>query len=237
MDRRAGSDITCDANRGETLCPAGSISYEKMLEAMKEKLKSIVLTRFATTRSELLGVAIFIGVIWCIFLADHFLPVDKMALAPRDWRGLPGVVAMPFLHEDLAHLVGNSIPLAILLLLMVFSRNQTGKIVALIILVSGLILWVAGFSGNSYVGSSMLVFGLIGFLFSAGLIEKRPIPLIISLVVALMYGGTFLWGLLPLDKNRSELAHFYGAVAGVALAFLWCKPTGHSEPLESSEDA
>jgi membrane associated rhomboid family serine protease len=78
----------------------------------------------------------------------------------------------------------------------------------------------------------MLVFGLIGFLVPAGFLEKRPVPIVISVIVAVMYGWTFFTGLLPISHTISELAHFYGGITGVALAFLVARAPG-----EKHEDA
>ena len=66
----------------------------------------------------------------------------------------------------------------------------------------------------------MLIFGLIGFLVPAGVIEKRIVPMLISMVVGIMYGWTFFMGLLPLSQETSEFSHFCGALTGFGLAFL-----------------
>ena len=199
-----------------------------------ELLKRLGLKAFNAVKSELIGIGIFVGVIWLAFFADAFLPLDQLALSPRRLTGLPGILAMPFLHGDFGHLLSNSVPLFILLALMAGSRANTWKVVGAIIVVSGLLLWIAGFPSTVYLGASMLVFGLIGFLVPAGFIEKRPVPIVISILVALMYGGTFIWGMLPMSKTTSELAHFYGAITGVALAFVFSRKPPEGTTLADS---
>ncbi len=125
---------------------------------------------------------------------------------------------MPFLHSDLNHILANTFPLLILLTLLAGSRANSWRIVMSIVVGSGTLVWLAAREG-SYVGASALVFGLIGFLVAAGFLEQRPIPLLISIVVGVMYGWTTIMGILPLNAHVSELAHFYGLVTGVALAY------------------
>ena len=61
--------------------------------------------------------------------------------------------------------------------------------------------------------------GLITYLISSGLFEQRPLPLLISVIVALLYGTTLIWNLLPLSPGTSWTGHLYGAVAGVVAGY------------------
>ena len=51
---------------------------------------------------------------------------------------------MPFLHANLDHLVGNTIPLMVLLFLLVSSRKDGWLAVGIIVVMSGGLLWVFG---------------------------------------------------------------------------------------------
>ncbi len=191
---------------------------------MKEIAKSLGAQAFQSIRKDLLGISLLVGAMWLVFFLGMFVDLGWLALLPRQLIGLPGIIAMPFLHADLEHLLGNTFPLIVLLALLAGSRAHTWKLVFAIILGSGLLLWVAGLAAPGYVGASMLIFGLIGFLVPAGIFERRPVPMLISIVVGVMYGGMFLTGLLPISSRTSELAHFYGALTGFALAFLVTRP-------------
>lgn len=175
---------------------------------------------------EIKGVATFVTSIWVVFLVSHFVDLNAyFALVPRTVRGLPGIVAMPFLHGGLAHLIGNTTPLFILLTLLAGSRAQSWWIVTSIILINGILLWLFGTNGTptmvkAHVGASGLVFGLITFLLVGGFLEKRLGPLLIGLLVGFLYGGTVLFGVLPIRQGVSWDGHLFGAVAGVLVAFL-----------------
>src|SRR5215212_7691445 len=89
-----------------------------------------------SVREELYGVIAFIGLIWCVFIAGHILPfrLEAFGITPRTVRGLAGIPAVPFLHENLAHLVSNTVPLMVLLVLLARSRAKAWAIVACIVL-------------------------------------------------------------------------------------------------------
>lgn len=185
-------------------------------------------------RDELIGVLLFVAVIWGISVTGFFWTGlrDALALIPRHVAGLDGIVSMPFVHKNLGHLIGNSIPLVVLLSLLAGSRGNSWLIVAAIVVINGILLWMFGGSGL-HIGASGLVMGLITCLISSGLFEQRPVPLAISLGVGLFYGTTLIWNLLPLSPGVSWTGHLFGAIAGVAVGYIFTRPaTGSKRSIE-----
>ncbi len=173
-------------------------------------------------REEMYGVLAFVAALWAIYVADLLLPVNlaSFGLLPRTLEGLIGIVASPFLHANLAHLVSNTVPLTVLLLLLAGSRGDSWRVVAAIVLVSGGLLWLLG-RPAIHIGASSLVCGLITYLIVSGLREGRLIPLAISLVVGILYGGTLALSVVPRwDSPVSWEGHLLGAIAGVVVA-VW----------------
>lgn len=179
------------------------------------------------------GIALFIAAIWVIYGADRFLPLEQWGLIPRDPGGLAGIITMPFLHADFSHLMGNTIPLVVLLLLLAGSRANSRMIVLLLVLTGGALLWLFGREAL-HIGASGLVFGLIVFLIATGLLERRPASLSVSAIVALLYGGSLVGGIMPFQKGVSWDGHLLGAIAGVLVAvmFQWA-----DRKLETLEEA
>jgi membrane associated rhomboid family serine protease len=172
-----------------------------------------------SVKRDLVGVGILIAVIWFVFALDHFLPLETFGLVPRTVRGLTGIVAMPFLHGDFKHLVGNTIPLAVTMLLLAGSRANSGAIVVIISLLSGAGLWLFGRTAL-HIGASALVFGLIAFHVFAGIFEKRLQSVIIALVVGLLYASTLVQGVVPFQRGVSWEGHLIGAAAGAFVALM-----------------
>jgi membrane associated rhomboid family serine protease len=168
---------------------------------------------------DLLGVGIFISCIWVVFALDYFLPLETLGLVPRTARGLIGIVTMPFLHGDFKHLLGNTIPLAVTLLLLAGSRANSGAIVALIALLGGTGLWLFGRTAL-HIGASGVVFGLIAFHVFAGIFEKRLKSVIIAAFVGLLYASTLLRGIIPFQQGVSWEGHLIGALAGALVALM-----------------
>ena len=159
----------------------------------------------------------FIAVIWVTFILDIFFPLERLGLVPRQISGLFGVAGMHFLHGSWSHLISNSIPLLVLLVLLAGSKANPTSIVITICLIGGIILWVIG-RPSLHIGASLLVFGLASFLVVAGFIEKKFGPLLISLMVMLIYGGALIQGLFPFSVGVSWEGHLSGLIAGVICA-------------------
>lgn len=170
-------------------------------------------------KEELILVFSLIVSIWGIYFLDQFLPLERWGLIPREWSGLWGVLTMPFLHADFNHLLNNSIPLIVLSVLLAGSKADTRIVIPAISILGGLILWVFGREAL-HIGASLLVFGLAAFLVVSGILEKRLVPLLISVFVAFTYGSTVLAGILPWQVGVSWEGHLFGAVAGAAVAWL-----------------
>ena len=66
-----------------------------------------------------------VAAMWIVRLVDWVLPVDlnQFGMVPRTLHGLLGIITMPFLHAGWGHLIGNTIPLCILLFILIGSRD------------------------------------------------------------------------------------------------------------------
>ena len=181
------------------------------------------------------AIAVFLALIWVVFVLDRFLPLETLGLVPRTLGGIVGIVAMPFLHGDFAHLMANSVPLAVTLLLLAGSRANSGAIVLLIALLGGAGLWLFGRQAL-HIGASGLVFGLIAFHIFAGVFERRLRSVIIALVVGLMYASTLLQGVLPLQRGVSWDGHLFGAAAGALVALLTARQLAEAEAARARAD-
>jgi len=150
------------------------------------------------------------------------MALEQYGLVPRSVRGIVGIVAMPFLHGDLSHIVSNTIPLVVTLLLLAGSRANSGAIVMLITLLAGAGLWVFGREAI-HIGASGLVFGLIAFHIFSGIFERRFKSIVIAFLVGGLYAGTLMNGVLPFQKGVSWEGHLIGAIAGAIVALLTAK--------------
>jgi membrane associated rhomboid family serine protease len=136
---------------------------------------------------------------------------------------LTGVVAMPFLHQDLAHIISNTPPLVVLLALLAGSRGNSKMIVFALISLGGILLWLFGRGNSLHIGASGLVFALVSFLIAAGVFERRMTSLVVSILVGFFYGTTLLMGILPNQQGVSWDGHLLGGIAGVVVAWFMLK--------------
>jgi len=182
-----------------------------------------------TIQDELRGVSLFIGMIWVVYLVSLLWPgIDLYGVTPRRLIGLVGIPAMPFLHGSFGHLLGNTIPLFVLLLLLAGSRSRSWEVVVDIILLGGGMLWFVG-RPAIHIGASGLISGLTAFLILSGLLEQRIVPLLIAVIVGFLYGGSLVIGVIPrFDSNISWDGHLCGAVAGAVIAIALARGSGKS---------
>jgi membrane associated rhomboid family serine protease len=182
-------------------------------------------------RHEIHGVILFIGSVWAVYFVSLAFPrVDKFGVVPRTAIGLTGIVAMPFLHANLQHLIGNTIPLAVLLLLLAGSRARSWLVIVAVTLLGGLLLWLFG-RPAVHIGASGLISGLTAFLILSGLREGRVVPFLIALLVVFLYGGSLVVGVIPhLGSQISWDGHLCGAIAGAIVAYALTGGPGRSSP-------
>ena len=181
-------------------------------------------------RKEARGITVFLAVIWGVFFVDCILcrwqvNLIDFGLRPRTWWGLLGIMTMPFLHGGFLHVLGNTISLTVLLVLLAGSRTRSWVVVCAIVLLGGTMLWAIGRSA-SHVGASALVFGLVTFLILSGFLEKRIIPILVSILVGFLYGGRLIMEVFPLTASShvSWEGHLCGAIAGVVVAYVATRP-------------
>jgi membrane associated rhomboid family serine protease len=183
-----------------------------------------------TIRQELHGVVLFVGTIWAVYLLSLMFPrLDDYGVLPRRLIGLVGIPAMPFLHATLGHIVHNTVPLVILLVLLAGSRAESWEVVVSIIAVGGALLWIFG-RPAVHIGASGLISGLTAFLILSGFLEQRLVSLLVALLVGFLYGGSLILGVLPrIGSAISWDGHLCGAIAGAVVAFALAQPSRQSD--------
>ena len=168
---------------------------------------------------------IFLLLMWLVKFAEWIFdfPLTFLGIHPLHWDGLPGILLSPFIHGDWKHLAANSVPLLVLgAALYFFYRNMATKIFFLILLITGVWVWL-GARDSYHIGASGVIYGLSTFLLLSGFIRKETRLMALSLVVVFLY-GSFVWGIFPQffpEKNISWEGHLSGMIAGVVLAIFY----------------
>ena len=169
---------------------------------------------------------ILVLLLWLIKGADMLfdLELNNYGLYPLQVKGIPGIFTSPFLHADLAHLFANSVPFLILgSFLFYFYKEIAWMILFLIYLITGIWVWVYARGGAAHIGASGVIYGLASFLFFSGMIRRETGLLVITMLVAFLYGG-LIWGVFPqLFPNQpiSWESHLMGLLAGCVLAIYY----------------
>jgi membrane associated rhomboid family serine protease len=164
----------------------------------------------------------FVVLLWLIHFMNWGLDLDPwpFGLRPREWTGLVGIFTAPLVHSDFGHLFSNSVPLATVGAAMLFLYPQsTLRVLPAVYLGPGVLVWVFG-RESVHLGASGLVYGLVSYVFVAGLLRRDRRAISASLLVVFMY-GSLAWGVLPIQPGVSWETHLSAAVIGVLLALAF----------------
>jgi membrane associated rhomboid family serine protease len=138
---------------------------------------------------------------------------------PRQWIGLPGILVAPMLHAGFVHLIANSLPLLVLgTTMLVLYPTAALRVLPAVYVAPGVAVWLFAKEGV-HVGASGLVYGLVSYIFVAGLIRRDRRAIAASMLVAFMY-GTLIWGVLPIRVGVSWETHLAAALIGGLMAIM-----------------
>ena len=186
---------------------------------MGKQLQGI--TRQAASHLKL--VLSLLAVMWFLEIIDEVLLgqfLNNFGIRPRTSMGLIGIVLAPLLHGNLAHLAANTIPFAVLALLILARDPDEFWLVTVIVwLVSGLGVWLIAPANTIHIGASGVIFGYLGFLLFRGLFDRKLLSIVLAVLVGALYGWVLL-GVLPLQAGVSWQGHLCGLIGGAIAAKL-----------------
>lgn len=171
---------------------------------------------------------LIVGAMWIVFGIDslsggrvRFLP----GIVPRSQEGLAGIVTAPFVHLDLDHLVTNTIPLLVLgALVLLGGVNRFLTVFAITGAIAGAGTWLIGSPRSIHIGASGIIFGLLGYLLFRSVFDRRISSFVVTLLVAVGYGGALTTALIP-SAGVSWSGHLSGFIGGfLAARFLHARP-------------
>jgi membrane associated rhomboid family serine protease len=169
----------------------------------------------------------WVALLWVLEAVDQVGDnrLDTYAISPRELGELRDVIPASFMHFGWDHLSANSVPLLVLgFLAAMRGVTRFVGVVAVIMLVSGLGVWLIAPAHSATAGASGVVFGLFGYVAVRGFVDRRVSDVLVGVVVAFVY-GSMLWGVLPTDEvveqSISWQGHLFGLLGGVLAAFYF----------------
>lgn len=169
-----------------------------------------------------LVVLLLVATMWVLEIMDQllFLGLDHYGIIGWTPESLPGILFAPFLHGGFSHLIANSLPLLVLGFLAAI--RGLGRFVGaslIIMLVSGVGVWLTTPPEYVTIGASGLVFGYFGYVVTRGLFDRTPLDILLGVIVAVVY-YSLLWGVLPTQQGISWQGHLFGLIGGVLAAWV-----------------
>ncbi len=161
-------------------------------------------------------------IMWLVFSIQFFYGYDfgVFGIRPRTPSGLIGIFIAPLIHGNYQHLLSNTFPVLFLGTVLYFFYERIGGTVFFrCYFYTNILVWLLSPRDSYHIGASGLVYGITSFLIFFGLIRQDFISLVVAALVLLIYGGAFLYGVMPADPRISWEAHLGGALVGAVTAF------------------
>ncbi len=172
----------------------------------------------------------FVVVLWVVHLINILLDgqLALLGIHPRTMDELWNILTAPLVHGDIQHLLSNSIPLFLLMIMMFYFYRSVAMVSFVIIyILTGLSVWL--FARDVYhIGASGVVYGLVAFIFWSGIFRRSSRSIVLALAVLVLYSGYFA-GILPNQEGVSWESHLFGGLSGIAVAFLFKNELEKSE--------
>lgn len=176
---------------------------------------------------------ILVSIMWIVFILDHIgFNFNQFGIFPRHFFGLIGIVASPFLHGNLEHIISNTFPMLVLSsVLFIFYPNIAYRVLIYSTLIGGTLVWLLAREAM-HIGASGLIFALLGFIIASGIYRRNLKSILIAVVIYILYGG-IIGGIFPTNPQVSFEGHLFGLIAGVFLAYQYRKSPAKDEDIET----
>ena len=185
---------------------------------MNDNLPQRLDRALARLGSNLLIPPLILAIAWGQELIDQLLFGGRWNLPMTPGGPFLGVLTAPFSHSGFAHLLANSLVFLPLSWLVLAKSRRDYLAVWLGVYATAIPVWLFWPTGSH--GLSGVVYGLLGYLLLIGWLERRPWPLLLSVLCLVSYGGV-LPSLLPLfsPPGVSWIGHVSGFAGGLLAAW------------------
>lgn len=175
-------------------------------------------------------------VMWAMEILKHItgLQFTSCGILPRYITGLKGVITSPLIHGSYGHLLNNSIPFFIgATLIIYFYQKISFAIIIMIWILTGILVWIFA-KPAFHIGASGVVYGMISFIFWAGVFNRDRQSIVLSLIILFLYSGMF-YGVLPNQPGVSWESHLLGGFVGILTAYVFRIPKEKEDPWDDDQ--
>ena len=193
----------------------------------------------------MVGLLVLLWTVQAVNWADSYR-LNTLGIQSHKFAHLAGIFAAPFLHVSWQHIESNTVPLFVLGFLAAYRDViKFLRVTLIVVIASGLVVWLFQSGDSVTVGASGLVFGYFGYVLARGLFDWNWTDIVVGAAAGLMY-SYMLAVAIPGRPGISWLDHTGGLAGGVLAGWLLRvrRPVGSSHdqayggiPVESRHHA
>lgn len=170
-------------------------------------------------------------IMWILEIMEYFTGIQLVnyGILPRYLSGLMGIITSPFIHGTFGHLISNSIPFLVgATIIIYFYERIAFAAIVIIWLLTGALVWIFA-KPAFHIGASGVVYGMVSFIFWAGIFNRDRQSIVLSLIILFVYSGMF-YGVLPNQPGVSWESHLLGGMVGILTAYILRMPREEEDP-------
>jgi membrane associated rhomboid family serine protease len=167
---------------------------------------------------------IAVGIMWIVFLIDVIWSgsFHHFGILPRTLEGLWHIPIAPFIHGDIFHLIGNTLPLmGIGFMIQMKDKKIFWELFAILAVLGGLSTWLIG-SHAYHIGASGVLIGLWSFLI-ADAVFTRSLKAFFIAGITIVFYGFIVFSVFSFRAHISVSGHLSGFIMGILVAYLASK--------------
>ena len=168
-----------------------------------------------------IALGVIVLVMWLVEVVNAIdgYRLDRDGIYARNITRFWGILSSPFIHASFQHLLDNTIPFAVLgLIIALHGARRLLVVTGFIAVIGGLGTWLIGPGNASTIGASGIVFGYTTYLIARGFFDRLLWELAVGMLVAVIWGAVLIASLVP-HSGISWQDHLCGAIAGVIVAW------------------
>lgn len=159
--------------------------------------------------------------LWIVFALQAYSEIDITIFSTHRSNGVWSIITGPILHENISHILGNTVPMLVCLpIIAKYYKQHYHSVLSFGFIIPSVLIYILEMPA---IGISGLGYALVFFVISAGMFSEDKTRFIIGVSAMFFYGGLLKGATTLAENGIAWQAHVAGLIVGVLLGILSIK--------------